>query len=176
MFSTALGAPGEARGLALDWGTVYWRRLSDGTIVAGGFRGLDRDDDSACELDVNPAVQDAVAGFLADTLRGAALPPVRRRWAAVMDETPDDRPIVGPLDDAGPWVVALGSAAMACRAFALTPRRLAALCDGRASNQLDAFRISRFEHLTANTASCRTPAHRDDRARGADAEQLVRSI
>ena len=28
-------------GMAVDWGSVYWRQAGDGSILLGGYRGLD---------------------------------------------------------------------------------------------------------------------------------------
>lgn len=68
VLATAPVAAGSAIGLALDWGTVYWRRLSDGTLIAGGFRQLDHDQDQGFTLDVNRPVQDAVTDFLTEEM------------------------------------------------------------------------------------------------------------
>jgi glycine/D-amino acid oxidase-like deaminating enzyme len=149
VLATAPGSPGSAIGLALDWGTVYWRQLRDGAIIAGGFRGLDRDEDSAFSLRVNRRVQDAVTNFLADVLRTDRLPAVRRRWAGIMDETPDGRPVIGRLRGDGPWIAAgLGGHGLP-PALALARYLAQGLRDNAAPREIAAFDVARFDRLMA---------------------------
>jgi sarcosine oxidase subunit beta len=94
-------------GMAVDWGTVYWRQDADGAIVLGGLRRLDPDGETGPEPRLNECIQRALEGFLPAAFPG--FPPVRvaRRWAGVMDQTPDGRPLVGAVPGAArQWVVA----------------------------------------------------------------------
>jgi sarcosine oxidase subunit beta len=94
-------------GMALDFGTVYWRQAADGTIVIGGCRDADRASESSLEETVNPVVQRALEEFLPDTFPGFGPVPVARRWAGIMDLSPDGRPVVGRWPGApGVWVAA----------------------------------------------------------------------
>jgi sarcosine oxidase subunit beta len=143
---------GSAVGLALDWGTVYWRQLSDGTIIAGGFRQLDRDDDNEFSLEINQRVQDAVTDFLAQALPAHPLPPVRRRWAGIMDETPDGRPVIGRLPGGGPWIAAgLGGHGLP-PALGLARYLATGLRDDVMPSEVSAFHLSRFDGLMAGAA------------------------
>jgi sarcosine oxidase subunit beta len=90
-------------GMAIDFGTVYWRQVSDGNVVIGGdgrsFLGGLKAEESLPEA--------RLSGFLAAAFPD--MPPVglHRRWTGVMDSPNDGRPIVGPLAGRpGQWVVA----------------------------------------------------------------------
>jgi sarcosine oxidase subunit beta len=94
-------------GMAVDWGTVYWRQAADGAILLGGCRHLDLDGETGPGQRVNPRIQQALTGFLPEAFPG--FPPFRvaRRWAGVMDYTADGRPLIGPVPEApGQWVIA----------------------------------------------------------------------
>jgi glycine/D-amino acid oxidase-like deaminating enzyme len=94
-------------GLAVDWGTVYWRQADDGAIVIGGCRDQDADAETSPRELVNSCIQDALDRFLPDAFPG--FPPfrVRRRWAGIMDCAVDGRPVVGALPHApGQYVIA----------------------------------------------------------------------
>lgn len=145
-------APGRGRltiALALDWGTVYWRQLSNGVTIAGGFRHLDRAEDNKLSLSINPRVHDAVTSFLTSIFPGYPLPAVRRRWAAVMDQTPDGRPVIGRLRPNGAWIAAgLGGHGLP-PTMALAHCVAMGLCDGALPREVDDFCISRFAELMA---------------------------
>ena len=94
-------------GLAVDWGTLYWQQKWDGTIVLGGYRGRDFDAESTSTEDVNPRIQSALETFLPSAFPD--LPPitVAARWAGIMDQTPDNKPIVGQWPTgSNTWVIA----------------------------------------------------------------------
>ena len=78
MLATGPGAPRRLRvGMAVDFGSVYWRQEADGTTVIGGRE------------------QSALPHFLASALPGwPALRPAVR-WAGIMDQTPDGAPLLG---------------------------------------------------------------------------------
>ncbi len=94
-------------GMAVDWGALYWRQANSGAVLLGGCRRLDPQTETGrCEA-LNPLIQTALERFLPETFPD--LPPVRvaRRWAGIMDETPDGRPLVGPAPQTpGCWVLA----------------------------------------------------------------------
>jgi gamma-glutamylputrescine oxidase len=93
-------------GMALDLGTVYWRHARCGEIVLGGYRALDAAAEATPRAAVNPRIQAALERFLPDSFPD--LPPLRivRRWAGIMDEAADGRPIAGPWRADGVWVAA----------------------------------------------------------------------
>ncbi|MEV6812642.1 FAD-binding oxidoreductase [Micromonospora sp. NPDC051296] len=93
-------------GMAVDWGSVYWRQAGDGTILVGGCRQVDPDREKSARALVNPRIQCHLDGFLPDAFPD--LPPLRtsQRWAGVMDCTPDGRPVVGQAaGQADRWVI-----------------------------------------------------------------------
>jgi len=94
-------------GLAVDWGTLYWRQAGDGTIVLGGYHNLDPLAEASAQEDLNPKIQSALARFLPDAFPGFPNFEVRQRWSGIMDETADGKPIVGQwLDGRSIWVIA----------------------------------------------------------------------
>ncbi len=94
-------------GLAVDWGTLYWRQAGDGTIVLGGYHNLDPAPEASAQEDVNPKIQSALAQFLPDAFPGLPNFAVRQQWSGIMDETADGKPIVGQwLDGRSIWVIA----------------------------------------------------------------------
>ena len=94
-------------GLAVDWGTVYWRQTSDGVIVLGGYRNLDPIAETGSQELVNHRIQDALAHFLPDAFPGFPTFRFGQRWAGIMDYPVDGRPIVGALPHApNQWIIA----------------------------------------------------------------------
>ncbi|HET7463247.1 MAG TPA: FAD-dependent oxidoreductase [Longimicrobium sp.] len=94
-------------GMAVDWGSLYWRQARGGAVVLGGCRGLDPAGETGARHTLHPAIQAELEAFLPQAFPG--LPPVTvaRRWAGVMDETPDGRPLAGRVPGArGVWVSA----------------------------------------------------------------------
>jgi sarcosine oxidase subunit beta len=95
-------------GMAVDYGSVYWRQTDDGAVLIGGCRSsapAGEEDTDAPQ--VTEHVQRALRGFLLSVFPN--LPPirVRLRWAGIQDSTEDGRPIVGRLPDRdGQWVIA----------------------------------------------------------------------
>jgi gamma-glutamylputrescine oxidase len=94
-------------GLAVDYGTVYWRQSADGTVVLGGYRNLDPARETSERAALNPQIQRALYNFLPETFEGFPQTfAVSRRWAGIMDETADGEPIVGRWPDApNLWVI-----------------------------------------------------------------------
>lgn len=82
-------------GLAVDWGSVYWRQSKDGVIVLGGYRGLDPEGETGGRAKLNPKIQSALSRFLPDAFPNFPTIAIARRWAGIMDQTPDGKPIVG---------------------------------------------------------------------------------
>lgn len=107
MLSTTPLPPLFRSGMAIDWGTVYWRQAADGSILLGGFRSIDLDGETGPGQRINFRIQKALTEFLPDAFPG--FPPFRvaHRWAGVMDYTSDGRPLIGPIPGvAGQWVIA----------------------------------------------------------------------
>jgi sarcosine oxidase subunit beta len=106
MMATGPVPPVFRFGLALDWGSVYWRQADDGAIVVGGCQGLAEHAESATQEEIDPAVQNALDAFLPRSF--PSFPPfdVRRRWVGTMDNSADGVPLVGPVPErAGEFVI-----------------------------------------------------------------------
>lgn len=94
-------------GLAIDWGTVYWRQAPDGAVVLGGYRNLDPEGETGWDERLNDRIQGALAGFLPALFPDLPAVRVARRWAAIMDCSADGRPLVGACSDApNQWIIA----------------------------------------------------------------------
>jgi gamma-glutamylputrescine oxidase len=94
-------------GLAVDYGTLYWRQAPDGVVVLGGCRHLDLAAETTGREGLNPRIQAALERFLPEAFPGFPRVRVAWRWAGIMDQTPDGRPLVGPWPDgSGLWVAA----------------------------------------------------------------------
>jgi glycine/D-amino acid oxidase-like deaminating enzyme len=105
VLATAPLPPAFRLGLALDFGSVYWRQARDGAIVAGGLRSADPAAEATARPGVNPRIQAALERFLRDSFPELPLLAVARRWAGIMDETADGRPVAGRWSDRV-WVAA----------------------------------------------------------------------
>jgi len=107
MLSTAPLPPLFGPGMGVNWGTVYWRQHDDGTVVLGGY-----DTATDPQPTVNHSTQRALERFLPATFPNFPSLTVTRQWAGVMDYTPDDQPLIGPLSfsDKKPgedqWIIA----------------------------------------------------------------------
>jgi glycine/D-amino acid oxidase-like deaminating enzyme len=131
--------------MAVDWGTVYWRQTSDGSIILGGCRHLDLDGETGPGQRLNMRIQKALTEFLPESFPGFPSFQVCHRWAGIMDYTPDGRPLIGQVPDVpGQWVIAgfgghgLPPALGAGRALA------EALTTGRTPTELNPYDPDRF--------------------------------
>lgn len=94
-------------GLAVDWGTVYWRQTPDGSIVLGG-NPAQEPVDKGCVEKLNLRIQESLAQFLPRAFPGFPDFRISKQWAGIMDCTEDNRPIVGPLPGRQNQWVAVG--------------------------------------------------------------------
>jgi gamma-glutamylputrescine oxidase len=134
-------------GLALDWGTVYWRQLTDGAIILGG-RYKTAEADTGRDEVVRECIQRRLESFLGETFPDFPAFEVDRRWAGIMDCTPDGKPIVGRLKGrTNRWVV-VGFNGHGMPAGLGVGKALAAAIDtGQTPEALRPFDPSRFEGL-----------------------------
>jgi glycine/D-amino acid oxidase-like deaminating enzyme len=95
MLSTHPMRPAFRMGLAVDWGTVYWRQTTDGVIVLGGYRNRDPVAETSAREALNPQIQFALSHFLPEAFPSFPRVPIKQRWAGIMDHTADGKPIVG---------------------------------------------------------------------------------
>jgi gamma-glutamylputrescine oxidase len=130
--------------MAVDYGAVYWRQREDGSVLIGGCRDADPLPERSDRAAVNPRIQAALERFLPEAFPDLGPVAVARRWAGIMDATPDGRPLLGRWPGgAGPWVAAgfgghglppaLGAGKALARAIAdgVPPPELAALDPAR---------------------------------------------
>lgn len=93
-------------GLAVDWGTVYWRQAADGTVILGGQPDRGRPREVSRRQVVDPRIQRDLDGCLQEIFPGLPGFKVSQRWAGVMDCSRDGKPLVGRLPDSQDvWVV-----------------------------------------------------------------------
>jgi glycine/D-amino acid oxidase-like deaminating enzyme len=93
--------------MAVDYGTVYWRQLGDGTVLIGGCREADPEAEWSGRAALNPCIQAALEAFLPAAFPDVGAVSAARRWAGIMDATPDGRPLVGAWPGTpGMWVAA----------------------------------------------------------------------
>jgi len=136
-------------GLAVDWGTLYWRQADDGAVVLGGYHNLDPHAEATTEEGLNPAIQAALQRFLPETFLGFPEFEVQQRWSGIMDETIDGKPIAGPSPDGREiWMIA------GCGGHGLPPalglgKALAeSMLQGKPSTALSPCDPARFRSLT----------------------------
>ncbi|MGA5299671.1 NAD(P)/FAD-dependent oxidoreductase [Nucisporomicrobium flavum] len=100
--------PTGAPAMAVDFGSVYWRQTDDGAVVLGGCRSADPGAETGTRAEqLNPVIQRALSAFLAATFPGFPPHTVTHRWAGIMDQTADGRPLAGALPGgARQWVIA----------------------------------------------------------------------
>jgi gamma-glutamylputrescine oxidase len=94
-------------GMAVDWGTLYWRQTPEGFIILGGYRNLDPASEVGPDVAVNERIHTALASFLNNAFPDC--PPIRvsQRWAGLMDQVKDDKPLIGALPHApNQWIIA----------------------------------------------------------------------
>jgi gamma-glutamylputrescine oxidase len=133
-------------GMAVDWGTLYWRQAGDGTVVLGGYHNLDPRAEATTEIGLNPTIQSALPRFLQEAFPGFPDFEVRHRWSGIMDETIDGKPIAGRSPDGREiWVIA------GCGGHGLPPalgmgKAVAeSMLDGKPCSMLGAFDPARFK-------------------------------
>jgi gamma-glutamylputrescine oxidase len=129
----------DARGIVAlptyaDRGYQYWRQLSDGRVLVGGYR--DRAVDEEVGFDTIPTAR--VQGYLDSHLRGLGVEaPVMRRWAGIMGFTADELPIVGPIPDRpNLWVCGGYTGHGLAFAFHCAKRLAEAICGERPASGL----------------------------------------
>lgn len=142
-------------GLALDWGTVYWRQVADGTVVIGGRYGVEGTD-IGCEETVQEQAQQGLERFLPEAFPDFPAFEVDRRWVGIMDRTRDGKPIVGRLGGRpNRWVV-VGFNGHGMPAGIGVGKALAeAINDDRTPETLMPFDPSRFKELVADRGRSR---------------------
>ncbi|HEV7128478.1 MAG TPA: FAD-dependent oxidoreductase [Ktedonobacterales bacterium] len=81
-----------------DQGYQYWRQLSDGRLVVGGWRNTSFATEATADETPAAPVQDALERFVRETLKlSAARAPISQRWAGTMAFSADALPLVGRI-------------------------------------------------------------------------------
>jgi glycine/D-amino acid oxidase-like deaminating enzyme len=145
MLSTSPLRPLFRPAMAIDWGAVYWRQNASGAIVLGGCAAVDGAAERTSRDRLNPRIQAALSEVLNEAFPD--LPPLRiaRRWAGIMDQTVDRRPVVGRWPSGSTqWVVAGFGGHGLPPAIAVGQAVAAAIVDGNTPPTLDRFDPRRF--------------------------------
>jgi gamma-glutamylputrescine oxidase len=149
MLATTPGGEQAFRvGMALDFGSVYWRQDADGTLVIGGCRGADPDGEATDRDALNPLVQAALERCLADAFPGFPRLHPGSRWSGIMDETPDGAPLLGRAAP-GVWVAAGFGGHGIPPALAAGEALARAIADGDPPAVLDRLSPARFDEVAA---------------------------
>jgi gamma-glutamylputrescine oxidase len=132
-------------GLAIDWGTFYWRQTLDGNIILGGGDVLKSRGRPLKNNGVNPRAQRVLEKFLPSVFPDMPPIDVAFHWAGVMDCTCDSKPIVGPVPDRpGEWVIGgFGGHGMPL-GVNIGKAVADAIVNGKWPGNLDSFNPSRF--------------------------------
>jgi gamma-glutamylputrescine oxidase len=145
VLSSAPVRPTFRPGMALDWGTVYWRQTAGGEIVMGGYRNLDPTAEVGHHDQINNRIQSTLEDFLPTYFPGFPKLQVLRRWSGIMDSTPDEKPLIGRLPgNASQWIIG-GFAGHGLPAAIGAGKALStAIAEGRASDLLQRYDPARF--------------------------------
>lgn len=79
-----------------DFGYRYWRQLTSGVLLIGGWRNTSMDSEVTFDEKPTAAIQERIEAFARGQL--GADTPVTHRWAGTMGFTEDGLPIVGPVE------------------------------------------------------------------------------
>ena len=127
-----------------DEGYQYWRQLSDGRLVVGGWRNRSFETEShTYEETPYSEIQQHLDNFVHETLD---LPDVRidTRWAGIMAFTPDSLPLAGPLPGI-PNCYICGAYTGHGNAFAINCAKLVSeLVMGKRNRDVEMFEVGRF--------------------------------
>ncbi|HEY6286961.1 MAG TPA: FAD-binding oxidoreductase [Ktedonobacteraceae bacterium] len=128
-----------------DEGYQYWRQLSDGRLVVGGWRNRSFDTElQTYDETPNEAVQQHLDAFVHETLN---LPQVKiaNRWAGIMGFTADSLPLIGQLPGVPNCYIAGGYTGHG-NAFAIHAAKLVSeLVQGKMNPDVELFDPARFD-------------------------------
>jgi glycine/D-amino acid oxidase-like deaminating enzyme len=128
-----------------DEGYQYWRQLSDGRLVVGGWRNRSFDTElQTYDETTNEGIQRHLDAFVHETLN---LPQVSitNRWAGIMGFTADSLPLIGRLPDVPHCFIAGGYTGHG-NAFAIQAALLISeLVQGKMSPDEELFDPARFD-------------------------------
>jgi gamma-glutamylputrescine oxidase len=79
-----------------DFGYRYWRQLTSGVLLIGGWRNSSMESEETFDEKPTAAIQERIEAFARAEL--GADTPVTHRWAGTMGFTEDGLPIVGPVE------------------------------------------------------------------------------
>jgi glycine/D-amino acid oxidase-like deaminating enzyme len=137
-------------GMAVDYGALYWRQTRTGQVILGGYHDLDAATERTAREALNPRIQQALEEFLPTTFPEIPRVGVARRWAGIMDATPDGRPVVGPLsNDTGLWIAAGFGGHGLPPAIGIGRALARAIVEGERPAELDSLSPGRFREARA---------------------------
>lgn len=133
-------------GMAVDWGTLYWRQARDGAIVLGGYHNLDPHTETTSQEGLNSKIQAALSKFLPESFPGFPAFSLKQRWSGIMDQTADGKPMVGQWLDGSPfWILAGFSGHGLPPALGVGKAIAEAIVRGTKASELDALDPLRFK-------------------------------
>jgi glycine/D-amino acid oxidase-like deaminating enzyme len=129
-----------------DEGYQYWRQLTDGRLVVGGWRNHSFATENTDDETPGPPVQDHLERFVRETLGlSEARAPIARRWAGIMAFSADGLPLVGRVPGTERCYVSGGYTGHG-NAYALRSAHIVAeLLRGQLHPDADLFDPARFE-------------------------------
>lgn len=132
-----------------DEGFQYWRQLSDGRLVVGGWRNQSFTSEYTDDETPAPPVQDYLDRFVRETLGlSEEQAPIARRWAGIMAFSVDGLPLVGRIPGTERCYVS-GAYTGHGNAYALRSARIVAdLMRGQSHPDSDLFDPARFNTAT----------------------------
>ncbi len=128
-----------------DEGYQYWRQLSDGRLVVGGWRNRSFDTElQTYDETPNEAIQQHLDAFVHETLK---LPHINitNRWAGIMGFTADSLPLIGRLPGVPNCFIAGGYTGHG-NAFAIHAAKLVSeMVQGKMNPDVELFDPARFD-------------------------------
>lgn len=109
-----------------DYGYEYFRQLSDGRLLMGGWRHHFREVEVGYEDRTTPEVQGGLESFIARYFPEAAGARITHRWSGTMGFSPDGIPLVGSIPDMPAVYFAVGFTGHGLGLGLATAERLAA--------------------------------------------------
>lgn len=126
-----------------DGGFQYWRQLSDGRLVVGGWRNRSLATENTGDETPTRDVQPHLESFVRETL-GLRDVPVEHRWAGIMAFSPDGLPLIGSVPGRDGCFVAGGYTGHGNAYALMAGRVIADLIVGRGHPESELFDPARF--------------------------------
>lgn len=127
-----------------DYGYEYFRQLTDGVILLGGFRQLYSKTEIGFSDETTSLIQEGLYSFLIDHFPHLEGIKITHRWGGVMGFSIDGLPLVGALPQAPTIICAVGFTGHGMGfAFGLAKGLAEHLVEGKTSYPLEIFSLKR---------------------------------